>query len=298
MYHIANLVSANGDPPAKVFNGVICTRTSGVTFALEGITGNGTTRIGRVAGTHVDWVSSVSKVVDTSVGTVLVIANVIAWRSRESKPACSQSIGKRLKGDGWQAKSKAKERSNDTAEGVASQPDVGVGVELSDVVVEVLSSMVVVGLVSQSFHQTGRVAGVGRRLAITDVLPCQLTTLTAAAAPEQVVVKLVVAGRIRAIKNGGRCSFEPNDDSLVLGVGKDVASQAIALPAKIFSVVEASTNFNPVAGVWLDDIGIRSHASERHDRLLVSNVWTVYVIYSPGRGRQRNSLSTHLAGFE
>lgn len=56
-------------------------------------------------------------------------------------------------------------------------------------------------LVSQILDQTRRVASVGRRLTVADLLPQRLAALTAATASEEIVVQLVVASSIRTVKD-------------------------------------------------------------------------------------------------
>jgi hypothetical protein len=118
-------------------------------------------------------------------------------------------------------------------------------------VVEVLSSIVVAVLLTQGRDQTCRVASVGRGLAIADLSPQVLAALTAAATEEEVVVDLVVGGRLGAVEHGGRCALQADDNRRVLRVGEDVPSQSVRLPPKVFCVIEASTHVFPLACVGL-----------------------------------------------
>ena len=70
--------------------------------------------------------------------------------------------------------------------------------------IKIANSPVVVTLLSQRFDKASRVACICRRHAIADSFPQILATLAAAAGTEEIVVELVVAGRIRAVKY---CSF-------------------------------------------------------------------------------------------
>jgi hypothetical protein len=155
-----------------------------------------------------------------------------------------------------------------------------------------------VSFVSQILDQTGRVASEGGRLTIADLFPHGLTTLAAATASKQVVVELVVSSRVCTIKDSRRGSLEADNNSLVLGICEDVAAQTVILPSKVFGVVETSSDIDPVTGVGLDYVGIRSHARKTEDGLLVGNVWGVYIVHGPGRRGQRDGLSTHLASFQ
>lgn len=114
------------------------------------------------------------------------------------------------------------------------------------------------------------------------MLPGSPTTLAAATASKQVVVELVVTSGVGTVEDSRRGSLETNDDSLVLGIGEDVAAQTISLPSKVFGIVEASSDINPVTSMGLQDVGVGSHTGKTKDSLLVSDVWGVYVIHGPG----------------
>jgi hypothetical protein len=86
---------------------------------------------------------------------------------------------------------------------MACHPDLSVGVECCDVVIQILCSVVVVVLLAEGGNKTGRVAGVGRSLTVADLAPKILPALAAAAAEEQVVVDLIVGSRVRAVEHGG-----------------------------------------------------------------------------------------------
>ena len=77
-----------------------------------------------------------------------------------------------------------------------------------------------------------------------------------------------------------------------------MAAQAVSLPAKVFGVVEAASDINPVTSVGLEDVGVGSHTGKTKDGLLVSDVWGIYRIHGPGGGGQGDSLSTHLTSFQ
>jgi hypothetical protein len=86
---------------------------------------------------------------------------------------------------------------------MARHPNLGIRIQSGDIVVQVLGSVVVAVLLAQCSNETGRVAGVGRRLTVADLSPQILPTLTAAAAEEQVVIDLVICSRLGPIKHGG-----------------------------------------------------------------------------------------------
>jgi hypothetical protein len=87
---------------------------------------------------------------------------------------------------------------------MAGHPDLGIRVECCDVVVQVLGRVVVAVLLTKGSDEAGRVAGIGRGLAVADLSPQVLAALAAAAAEEQIVVDLVVCRRLGAVEHGGR----------------------------------------------------------------------------------------------
>ena len=295
---IANLMSADCDPPPQIAHGVVGTRASCVALALKGVACDGAEGRSRIASTHVDWVGRVAEVVSGSIRARLMATNVVAWRGRKSQTSRGKGVRESLVREGRKAKGQAKEGGDDTSKRVSSEPYTGIGIQGGNVVVQLLSSCVVMTLFPQVFDQTCRIARVRRRLAVADLLPEVLPTLAATTAPEEVVVHLVIARRIRTIKYSGRGSLQADDDRLVLGVCKDVASQTIVLPAKIFRVVETASNILPFASVGFLDICVRGHARETDDRLLVGDIGSGYVVYGPGRWRQRDSLASQSASLQ
>ena len=169
---------------------------------------------------------------------------------------------------------------------MAGHPDLGIGVQRRDVVIQVLGSVVVAILVAQGGDETGRVARVGRRLAVADLAPQKLAALAAAAAEEKIVVDLVVGRRFGAVKHGGRGALETDDHGCVVSVREDVPTQAVRLPAKVLGVVEAAADVLPRARMGLEDVGVRGHAGETQDRLLVGDIGPGDGIQSPVGGRQ------------
>jgi hypothetical protein len=77
----------------------------------------------------------VTKVIDTSMRTFLVVANVVAWRCGKAQTTGSKCFGERLKCDSGQSKGQAEKRGDNTTKGMTSQPDVGIRIEFGDIVV-------------------------------------------------------------------------------------------------------------------------------------------------------------------
>jgi hypothetical protein len=106
-----------------------------VAFSLESISANSAARESSVASSVIDRISSVTEVIDAGMRTFLVVANVVTWRGRKTKATGSECFGESLKRDSRQPKGQTEKRGDDTTKGMTSQPNVGVGIELSDVVV-------------------------------------------------------------------------------------------------------------------------------------------------------------------
>ena len=71
---------------------------------------------------------------------------------------------------------------------MAYHPDVGMGIELGDVGVQIHGGSIISVFPPQRLHETGLVAGVSARIAVADLSPEVLATLSAAAAEKEVVV--------------------------------------------------------------------------------------------------------------
>jgi hypothetical protein len=102
--------------------------------------------------------------------------------------------------------------------------------------IEVLGGVVISVLRAQGSDEAGRVARIGRRLAVADLAPQVLAALAAAAAEEEVVVDLVVGRCLGAVEHGRRGALEADDNGRVLRVGEDVPAQPVRLPAKVLGL--------------------------------------------------------------
>jgi hypothetical protein len=130
-----NFVIANALSPSKVRNRVVGAFASSVAFSLESISANSAARESGVAGSVIDGIRSMTKMIDAGVRAFLVVANVVAWRSGKAKATGSECFWKCLKCNSRQSKRQTEKRGDDTTKGMTSQPNVGIGVEFSDVVV-------------------------------------------------------------------------------------------------------------------------------------------------------------------
>lgn len=131
----ANFVVANTLSPAKIFNRVVGTFTASMTTSLESISTNGATRESSVARSVINGICGMSKMIDTSMRTFLVVADMVTWGCRKAKATGSKCFGECLECDSRQSKGQTEERGDNTTEGMTSQPDVGIWIEFSDIVV-------------------------------------------------------------------------------------------------------------------------------------------------------------------
>lgn len=122
--------------------------------------------------------------------------------------------------------------------------------------IEVLTGVVIGAFLAESLSDAGGIALIGIELAITDLVGEEVCALTTAAAEQEIVVVLVLCSGARAIEDGGGGSFETDDNGTILGVGKNVAAQAVILPTKVLSVVEAAVYVFPISSIWLLNICI------------------------------------------
>jgi hypothetical protein len=150
-------------------------------------------------------------------------------------------------------------------------------------VIQIASGKVVVALLSKALDKAGRVAGVGISHAVADLLPAIMSALSAAARTKQVVVQFVVAGSLRAVEDGHRGALQTNDDRLVLLVREDVTTQAVLFPAKVFGVIESTTNLLPLSCTKVVRVCIIGHPREAQDRLFIRYIWSSYFVVRPGR---------------
>ena len=91
---------------------------------------------------------------------------------------------------------------------MASDPNIRVRVELSNITIQVLGGVVVAVLLSQSLDEAGGVAGIRGSLAIANLFPEVLPTLATAATEEKIVINLIIGCGICTVKDGGRGSFQ------------------------------------------------------------------------------------------
>lgn len=85
---------------------------------------------------------------------------------------------------------------------MSSQPDIRVRIELCDIVVQILCSVIITILLPQRLDNARAVAHVCSRLAVAHLLPQVLAALPAATTEEQVVIDFVVRGGFCAIEDG------------------------------------------------------------------------------------------------
>ncbi len=109
-----------------------------------------------------------------------------------------------------------------------------------------------------------------------------MAPLSAAAAEEKIVVDFILGCRAGAVEHGRGCAFEGNDDGLVTFIRKNVAAQAITLPAEAVGVIKACGYIFPfAAGFGILIVCICCHYSEVDDGLFVCDVGTGNFVEGP-----------------
>lgn len=141
--------------PSKIFDSIIYAFVSGVAYTLHSISSKCTATRSFVALTHVDRIGCMAEVKASGEFAALQCADLMAWRRRKTQTGGSHGVGNSLKGHSGMPVCESNEGRHCAAQGVTSHPDLSVRVESSDVVVEILSSIVVHVLFPQCFHETG-----------------------------------------------------------------------------------------------------------------------------------------------
>lgn len=114
MDDIADLVSTDCLSPTKVCYCVVSACASSMAVSLEGVSTDGAARKRSVASSVIDRIGSMPEMIGTSVRTLLVITNVVSWRSGKAEATGSKCFRECLECDGWQTKGQTKERRYDT----------------------------------------------------------------------------------------------------------------------------------------------------------------------------------------
>lgn len=148
-------------------------------------------------------------------------------------------------------------------------------------------------LLPQGLNETCLITSESGSLTATHLFPHVIAALGATAGTKQVVVQLIVSSRFRTIENRGRCPFEPDHDSAVVFRSENMAAQAIILPPKIISIVEATSYILPFAGKGFLNVRIRRHPGQGYDSGFFCGIWPSDAVYRPCRRRKRDCLSMY-----
>jgi len=97
----ADFVITNALSPSEICNRIVGTFAAGMAFSLESISANSAAGESSVACSIIDGIRSMSKVIDAGVRAFLVVANVVSWRSRQTKTTSSQCFGESLESYCW-----------------------------------------------------------------------------------------------------------------------------------------------------------------------------------------------------
>jgi hypothetical protein len=280
--YVHNAVGADAWTPAEITDGVVDACAASVALRLQSVAGDRAQRSGGVTGAHEDRVCGVAEVVDASARSGLMTANAIAWWSRQAKTSSGHGIWVGFEGHDGYAICQTEERADNATKRMTCKPDIGVRIAFGHIVVQVASGKVIVALLAEALDEAGRVAGIGVCHAVTDLLPAISSALTATARSEQVIVQLVVARGLGTIKDSHRGAFQSDDNRLIRLVRKDVSAQAILLPAKVFCVIESSSDILPLSCTKIVCVRVVGHPCKAQDRLFIRHVRSSYFIVCPG----------------
>jgi hypothetical protein len=118
--------------------------------------------------------------------------------------------------------------------------------------------------------------------AVAYLVPCPWPLLSAATAEEQIVIEFVIRGRSIAVKYGGGCALQPDDNCRVVLISPNMPSQTVSLPAKVVSPIKRPADIVPVTLAFLLHVCVGCHVGHAEDGVLVCHIWGGYLIHSPG----------------
>lgn len=199
---------AKAHPPAFVPHRVIGTHLTSVAGGFHRIATPCTKGIDAIAGSHVHWISGMTKVVGSREAPRLWKTRVMARWAGNTKSSCGQGFGNCFKCDGREAKGQTQETGHSTAQRMPSQPDICVGVDLSDIGVEINGSSVILVLIIHRLHDASQIGGKRGALTVTDLPPEVRASLATAATEKQVVICLVVGGGASPVKESRGSAFQ------------------------------------------------------------------------------------------
>jgi len=129
---------------------------------------------------------------------------------------------------------------------MANSPELSVRIHKRHVLHDLQRGSVVPIFLREFLCQTRRVAFVGVCPTATDLsVPIRIWPLGGTAAAEkEVVIQAVVAAPFVARVDGG--AFECDDDGVVGGIGEDMASETVGLPAEGVGTIEVGGAVQPV----------------------------------------------------
>jgi hypothetical protein len=275
-------VGADAWTPAEIADGVVDACAACVALRLQSVAGDRAQRSGGVTGAHEDRVGGMAEMVNAGAWSGLVTTDAITWWRGQAKTSGSHGIWVCFKGHDGHAVRQTEERTDNATKRVTCKPDIGVRIAFGHIVVQVASGKVVMALLAEALDEAGRIASVGVGHAVTDLLPAISSALTAAARSKKIVVQFVVASGFGAIKDSHRSALQTNDNCLVSLVREDVSAQAILLPAKVFCVVESSSDILPLSCTKIVCVRVVGHPCEAQDRLFVRHIRSGYFVVRPG----------------
>jgi hypothetical protein len=174
---------------------------------------------------------------------------------------------------------------------MAGEPNICIWIAFGDILVQILGCVVVMRLLVQSLPDASGIAGIAIALAIADLLPSVMPSLTTTTRTKQVVVQFIISSRVSPIEDGHRCALQPDDNGAVLLVCKDMSSQSVLFPTKVIGIVESTLDILPIASIWFFGVCVLGHLRKRNHCCLVCVVWPADLINSPRRGWQSHGVT-------
>lgn len=270
--------------PTKVVDHVVDALEARVTVCLHRVAASPAQARDAAAGAHVYGIGRVPEGPDVlrepgvRPRVVLLRGDLIDRRRhyREAQAIRRQLFAWGLEGDCRQAVCLGHEGADGAAHAVSDDPDVRLGIERRNVVVDIERGVVVTFRTPELLLETSHVASVRVFEAVADRSP--EVADPPAAAREQQVVRLLVLSRSFAREARALVGYH---DRCVVRAGKDVAPEAVVVPAEGCRRVVPVVDVYPLSRVWSGSVRIRGHGGEREDHIAIRDIRQRDVLLRP-----------------
>lgn len=200
-----------------------------------------------------------TKVICSRVLTSLRKLGVAVGRGGQSQTRSCQCFRYSFEGDNGYTVCQTNHGADGATKGVTGNPDIGIRIKLSDVTIELSSSLVVPVFVAQGHSDTSVIAAVGPCGTVTNLPIRPLSLLRTATTEEKIVIDFVICCCSITIKNGGRGAFQADDDGGVRLVSPYVPAEPVRLPAEIGRSVKRLSYLIPVRQSGRLDVCVRDY---------------------------------------